>query len=277
MISNSVIAMIILNLFICFILPVVVFIFLQIKYKKTFKPFLLGALAFFISQIVLRIPIINNYLPHFVWYNVFQIKYPYLYWIFLGLTAGIFEEVMRLIVIKLFMKRNHRYIDSITFGLGHGAIEAMIITGISFINVLIFSIMINNGTFDLNLSKLDNATLNNIYNQCTNLTAFNAIIGGIERIIAMGIHIGLTVMIFEGVIKKKSFKYLIFAILIHAAIDSSIGFMSQMFGFSTIAMEAVFGLISLILMFYVIKAKNRINWHRENEIKKYEITNIKYD
>ncbi|GEM_PF-251336 len=277
MVSNLTIVMIILNLFICFILPIVVFIFLQIKYKKTFLPFLLGALAFFISQIVLRIPIITNYLPHFVWYNVFQIKYPYLYWIFLGLTAGIFEEVSRLFFIKLFMRRNHRYVDSITFGLGHGAIEAMLITGLVNINILIFSIMINNGTFDSNLFKLDSVTLSNVYYQCTNLTALNAIMSGIERIIAMGIHIGLTVVIFEGVLKKKSFKYLIFAILIHAAIDSSIGFMSQMFGFSAIAMEAVFGLISLVLMLYVIKAKNRLNWHRENEIKKYEITNIKYD
>lgn len=262
-VSNSVIAMISLNLFICFILPIIVFIFLQKKYKKMFKSFLLGALAFFIAQIILRIPIINNFLPKFFWYNVFQVQYPYLYWIFLGLTAGIFEEVFRLFFIKMFMKRNHRFIDSISFGLGHGAIEAMIITGLSNVNILIFTLMINNGSLYLNRFNLPQSTLDTIFYQCTNLTGFDVILGGIERIIAMGIHIGLTVLIFEGIIKKKSFKYLILAILIHAAIDSSIGFMSQMFGFSAIKMEIILGFISFALVFYVFKAKNRVNWNME--------------
>ncbi len=263
MVSNSVIAMITLDLFICFVLPIIVFVFIQRRYKKTFKSFILGALAFFISQIVLRIPIINSLLPQFAWYNVFQIKYPYLYWIFLGLTAGIFEEIGRLILIKLFMKKNQRFIDGITFGLGHGAIEAMIITGLSFVNILIFSIMINTGTFEANLSNLPQATVSAIYYQCTSLTPLNTIIGGIERIIAMGIHIGLTMIIFEGVRKNKTCLYLIIAILVHGAIDASIGFMSQMFGFSTLAMEVVFAVISISLMIYVFKSKKRVKWQED--------------
>ncbi len=263
MVSNSVIAMIILDLLICFVLPIIVFVFIQRRYKKTFKSFILGALAFFISQIVLRIPIINSLLPQFAWYNVFQIKYPYLYWIFLGLTAGIFEEIGRLILIKLFMKKNQRFIDGITFGLGHGAIEAMIITGLSFVNILIFSIMINTGTFEANLSNLPQTTVSAIYYQCTSLTPLNTILGGIERIIAMGIHIGLTMIIFKGVRKNKSCLYLIIAILVHGAIDASIGFMSQMIGFSTLAMEVVFAVISISLMVYVFKSKKRVKWQED--------------
>ncbi len=263
MVSNSVVAMIILDLFICFILPIIVFVLIQRRYKKTFKSFILGALAFFISQIVLRIPVINSLLPQFAWYNVFQIKYPYLYWIFLGLTAGIFEEIGRLILIKLFMKKNQRYIDGITFGLGHGAIEAMLITGLSFVNILIFSIMINTGTFEANLADLPQATVNAIYYQCTSLTPLSTILGGIERIIAMGIHIGLTIIIFEGVRKNKSCLCLIIAILVHGAIDASIGFMSQMFGFSTLTMEVVFAVISISLMVYVFKSKKRVKWQED--------------
>ena len=265
MISNSVIAMLILDLIICFILPVLAFVFIQRKFKKTFKAFILGALAFFISQIVLRIPIINAVLPQFAWYNVFQIKYPYLYWIFLGLTAGIFEEIGRLVLIKLFMKKNQRFIDGITFGLGHGAIEAMLITGLTFINLLVFSIMINSGTLEANLSNLPQATVNAIYAQCTRMTPLDAILGGIERIIAMGIHIGLTMIVFEGVRKNKALLYLIIAILVHGVIDASIGFMSQMFGFSTLAMEFVFAAISISLMIYVFYSKKRIKWQEDKD------------
>ncbi len=264
MVSNSVIAMLVLDLVICFILPVVIFIFIQKKYKKSVKVFLLGALAFFVSQIVLRIPIINNILPQFTWYIAFQIKYPYLYWIFLGLTAGIFEELGRLILIKFFMKKNRRFIDSISFGLGHGAIEAMIITGITYITMLVFAIMINTGGIGAKLN-LPQEAINAIYAQITALSPLDAIMGGIERIIAMGIHIGLTVIIFEGVIKNKAAIYFIIAVLIHAAIDSSIGFMSQMFGFSVLAMEAVFAVMSAALMLYVYRAR-RVNWHEENNI-----------
>lgn len=264
MVSNLVITMLILDLIICFILPILVFVFIQRKYKKTFKAFILGALAFLISQIVLRIPIINTILPQFAWYNVFQIKYPYLSWIFLGLTAGIFEEIGRVVLIKIYMKKNQRFIDGITFGLGHGAIEAMLITGLTFINLLIFSIMINNGTFEANLVNLPQSTVSAIYNSCYFMTPLDAILGGIERIIAMGIHIGLTMIIFEGVRKNKTILYLIIAILVHGAIDASIGFMSQMFGFSTLEMEVVFGIISIALMIYVFKAKNRVRWQEEN-------------
>lgn len=267
MVSNSVIAMLVLDLVICFILPVVIFIFIQKKYKKSLKAFLLGASAFFVSQIVLRIPIINNILPQFTWYIAFQMKYPYLYWIFLGLTAGIFEELGRLILIKFFMKKNRRFIDSISFGLGHGAIEAMLITGITYITMLVFAIMINTGTLEAKLSNLPQAAINAIYTQCTGLSPLDAIMGGIERIIAMGIHIGLTVIIFEGVVKNKATIYFIIAVLIHAVIDSSIGFMSQMFGFSIITMEAVFAIMSAALILYVYKAKRRVNWHEENNIK----------
>ena len=265
MVSNSVLAMIIIDLFICFILPVVAFIFIQKKYKKTFKAFLLGALAFFVSQIVLRIPIINNFLPQFAWYSVFQMKYPYLFWIFLGLTAGIFEEVARLLIIKFWMKKNQRYIDGIAFGLGHGAIEAMIITGISLINLLIISILINKGALEASFSNLPKATLDLMYTQCSSLTPLNTILGGIERILAMGMHIGFTMIVFEGIRKNKAGVYLSAAILLHGAIDASIGFMTQMFGFSTLAMECVFAVISIGLLFYTYKAKKRVNWMESEE------------
>jgi len=79
----------------------------------------------------------------------------------------------------------------------------------------------------------------------------------------MGIHIGLTMIIFKGVRKNKSCLYLIIAILVHGAIDASIGFMSQMFGFSTLAMEVVFAVISISLMVYVFKSKKRVKWQED--------------
>ncbi|QSX05221.1 YhfC family intramembrane metalloprotease [Sedimentibacter sp. zth1] len=266
MISNSALLALVLDLIICFVIPIAVFIVIQLKCKKAFKAFSFGALAFFISQIVLRIPIITSLLPCFEWYTIFQDKYPYLYWIFLGLTAGIFEEVARFIFIKYFMKKNQRYIDGISFGLGHGAIEAILITGVSFATILVYSIMINNGTFVSNTVSIPKATADAIYTQCINLTFTNAILGGVERIFSMCIHIGLTMIVFIGVRNNKSFIYLIIAILVHGTIDSSIGLMSQMLGFSTIAMEAVFGAIAIVLVIYSLCIKKRNIWQANCEI-----------
>lgn len=129
-------------------IPLGILIYFAIKKKQFIKPFLVGALVFLVSQVVLRIPLLNGVLAKMDWFYNMSVLNPILYAVFLGLTAGIFEEVGRVIGFEAGLKKNRTWHDGIAFGLGHGGIEAIIFAGISSIQNLYVLFTLNNGTFN---------------------------------------------------------------------------------------------------------------------------------
>ena len=256
-ISTGIIGALICGLLICFLLPIVGFIYSKIRYKKITKPFLFGMVTFFVSQIVLRIPIIQVVLPKFDWYNIFAAKYYYLYCILLALSAGVFEEVGRFIVIKYFLKKNRRYGDGIAFGFGHGGIEAILIVGISYINMLVYSLANNNGTLDTLLTGAPQATIDSVYAVLTGLTASSVLLGAVERVIAIAMHIGMTMIVYMGFAKKKEVAYLGAAILVHTIVDSLCGILPKL-GINGFALEVVFGVCAALLVWYTLRMKSQM-------------------
>ena len=65
------------------------------KLQKYIYIFILGFLCFFISQILLRIPILTNYVYKNINFTIYQIKNPLLTGILIAISAGVFEEVFR--------------------------------------------------------------------------------------------------------------------------------------------------------------------------------------
>ena len=126
----------IISALIAFIVPILMLIYHIIYKKQRLKPFIVGVLVFFISQIVLRLPILSYVLPNQLWYMRISLN-PYLYSIFLGLTAGIFEEIGRYIGFKYFLKNNQKYDDGLSFGFGHWGVEALFIVGINAVVIFI--------------------------------------------------------------------------------------------------------------------------------------------
>lgn len=168
---------------ICFVLPGIIFFVLQRK-QSVIVPFLVGALVFFISQMVLRIPLLgllSQQLSFQLW-----ILNTIPYFLFLAITAGLFEEIGRWIGFHCIKKHWSLY-DALAFGLGHGAIEAILLTGIPVL-------------------------------QTSGLMFQDVFAGGIERISAMMIHIAFTLLVWKGV-KHKRVCYLLYAILGHAVFD----------------------------------------------------------
>ena len=73
---------------ICYGLPAAGLILLARKRKTAGKAFAWGAAAFVVSQLLIRIPLLQLVLPNFSWFAVMQL-YPWRYGLFLGLTAGL--------------------------------------------------------------------------------------------------------------------------------------------------------------------------------------------
>lgn len=164
-------------------------------YKKRYIPFGLGIIAFVVSQILLRIPLMQYLGQNSLAYSMFQATQPVLFAILIGLSAGVFEELARFIAIKYVMKQRD-WQSGFLFGIGHGGIEAVLFVGISALSLLFSPAIIFGG---------------DLY-----------VIGGIERFFAMLLHIGLSLIVLQGVVRKK-FLYIIVAILVHGFVDALVG------------------------------------------------------
>jgi uncharacterized membrane protein YhfC len=241
----------IINIIICFGIPIGYLIYLIMTKRKNLKSYFCGALVFLISQIFLRIPIIQNVLPKMNWYISLTAFYPIIYCIFLGITAGIFEEVGRFLGFRFLLKKNRTWRDGIAFGIGHGGIEAILFTGISSIRNLIFLVALNQGNFDSNKFGISEDQIRRMFESITNI---NVLFAGIERISAITIHVGLSLMVLYGINSRRK-AYLFLAVLIHGIIDSLLGILLQ-FGLPLYAIELWCVICAVMLLLYSIRTKN---------------------
>ncbi|MEG2769935.1 MAG: YhfC family glutamic-type intramembrane protease, partial [Oscillospiraceae bacterium] len=155
---------------------------------------------------------------------------PVLNGLFLAVTAAIFEEFGRYIVMKLFLKKRRRFYDAVSFGFGHGGIEAILFVGI---NTLATFLMY--GTLMA--------------------SAENVFLSGVERLGTMVFHIFMSVLVMYSVSAKKPI-YLVFALLAHTAVDF---FLPQMMraGVNIWLIEGLNILVALVCLVLIVMFKNK--------------------
>lgn len=235
---------------ICF--PIGLAIYFYKKDRVSISVIFLGALTFTVFQILTRIPILN-YIQSQQWFIEFSSNFALL-WIFLGLTAGVFEELGRFIMYKLFMKKKLSRSNAIAFGIGHGGIEAVLLLSIPMVNNIVLSIMINNGIFAEKIAPtLPLAQAIQIKNALTSTAPYMFAMGGIERILAIVIQIAFSVLVMYGV-KTGKFRYVVYAILAHMLVDTPIGFLSKA-GVGIWGIEAFVAVCAMIGYIYIKKSK----------------------
>jgi uncharacterized membrane protein YhfC len=189
-------------------------------YRKGAKilPVILGAAAFVVFAMGLENII------HIVVFKNFNIREkPLIYIIYGVLMAGLFEETARLIVYNILKKKNYRgLLTAISYGIGHGGIEAVIIGGISLISSIVFSIMINTGGIEAITVVMEGEKLARMTAQL-NILVFTAphlfLVSGIERVFAVFIQMGLSIVMFYAVFAKGKMWLYPAAIGVHALID----------------------------------------------------------
>ncbi len=250
MVSFGVILGLSISLIVCIALPVVPFIVMQVKRQHIGRAFLFGVLAFFISQIVLRIPLLRL-IGQTMWFQTLAMN-PVPYGLFLGVTAGLFEEFARFLACGLLLKRNRRYVDAAAFGFGHGGIEAILLAGLPLLSSLIMVAALNNGTLDTIVGQAQAQT---VASQLSALTPLMSSLGGVERILAVCIHLGLSILVFLGFAKNKPWRYLLIAILLHAVVDASVVIVPAYVKMDALGLEAMVAVFALALLAWGLWAK----------------------
>lgn len=235
-------------------LPVGLIVYFMIRKKFVWQPVAVGVLVFMISQIFLRIPL-QMRLSQSEWFQS-MMSNTLLYGLFLGLTAGLFEELGRFIGLKRMPKRR-AFWDAIGMGLGHGGIEALII-GMQILNNLTIAQAINDGSIYTLYANADQTLVAQMIEVLTKTESYVFLLSGIERICAITIQIGFTVLIMKAV-RKKDFKFVLLAIALHTLVDAPLAILAQ---YGMLVTEGYVVICAVIAFMFILRCAKE-NWQAD--------------
>ena len=178
------------------ILTIILLIIWKFISRYDVKPFVIGALCFFISALVLESLFHSLVLGMDTPISRAINNSTFLYVLYGSLTAGVFEEVGRLIGFKYFLRNDNKKEASIMYGIGHGGIEAIMLVGVPF--VLYWAIL-------KGLIPVDATTEMQLKPILSSLTSFQIIMTMLERTYALFFHIALSIIVFISVHHKSRF------------------------------------------------------------------------
>lgn len=183
---------------------------------------LVGAGVFFVFALLLE-PILHQVVLKGPFGDIISGNTWY-YALYGGLAAGIFEETGRFLGMKFLLKKEPTgALPAVAYGVGHGGMEMLMIFGITMISNIVVSLMINAGQVDTILSAVPAETREQVeaqFAQLQDLHAGQLLLGLWERISALILQLGLSIIVWTAV--RKGGKWLWFfpaAILLHALVD----------------------------------------------------------
>jgi uncharacterized membrane protein YhfC len=225
------------------LLPILLWIYFTRRFGLSWKLVLAGGLTFIAAQ-VLHIPLV-------IGMGTFLQSLPLLAnAILLGLLAGIFEETARYVLFNYILKNVKSWKEGLLVGLGHGGTEAILL-GISVAATLVFMLNYRN----LDLSTVPGIPADQLEAAKQQVAAFwstpwyMALMGFVERIFAICLHVTLSVMVLYAVVYRKRLWFWL-ALLWHASVDAVAVYVGQEAGILAVeGLVAIFAIISLWIVF----------------------------
>lgn len=203
-----------------FLLPAAAYFIVRKKWGGKKLPFFIGCAVMFLfaftleqllHAVVLSLPIGEKLTG-----NIF------LYALYGGFAAGIFEETGRFVAFSTILKRcRDDDANALVYGAGHGGFEAFYILVVGMVGNLVLSIMLNCGmvgVLTMGVPADAMPTLEAAFAQLANTPAWMFLVGGVERISAIIGHMGMSVLVWFGAKNKKIGLYLL-SILCHALLN----------------------------------------------------------
>ena len=221
-------------------LPIAFFIVFRIRLKISYKAAVAGIVVFIVFTQILE-KLMHWYLLVLNPATAAFLKQPVVYGLYGGLAAGVFEETGRFLAFLLVLKELRRWQDGLAYGLGHGGIESILLGGLGMFGNLTEAVMINTGAFDKMLASYQGQTLLQLEKvKSTLVGAAPALfaVTGLERAMALCVQVALSIFLLYG-IKTKKYVFLLYAILIHAAVD----FPAALYQVGKLSLWAVEGIV----------------------------------
>ncbi len=247
-------------------MPAILFIIFRRKAKADISPFFIGCAVMIVAVFILEATV--NRFVFSSGAGSFMRENIWLYAVYGGLMAGIFEETGRFTAIRLMLRKSKDSIgrkqNALMYGAGHGGLEAVATLGIPMLGNIFYSVIINSGKQDTVMSSLSGDALvrmQQIFSSLANTPPAYFLAGSAERFFALVLQISLSVIVFRAAVwsaADKKFLWLYpIAILIHSFVDFVTLSMSRQ-GVSVIMMESVIALLALSVAVIAKKVWNSL-------------------
>jgi len=256
------------------IAPLVIAVIWKTRKNEPFQTIIVGAVTFLLFALILEKPIQNvlafptamGLSDHAV--SRFLNANPVFLALVAGLFPGVFEETGRLVAFKTVLKKRRNRETSISYGIGHGGFEIMLILALTYIQYIAYAVMINTGTFGAVIDQVKAqapeqlASVETIVGLLTGFSFADLFVAIIERIFAVLFHIGASILVFYACRDKKRFWLYPLAIVLHTGMDY-IGALSifHIISISAWALEgftAVFGLLTFFGAYHLLYKKDNV-------------------
>jgi uncharacterized membrane protein YhfC len=199
--------------------PIALLIIFHKKYGAKIVPALVGAAAFVVFAMVLERILHQLVLKPEANGSTWMMGYPILYMLYGSIAAGVFEETGRFLSFKLLKRRYGGIGTGLSYGVGHGGIEAILLGGIAMINAIAMSVLANSGNAASLTSGPNGALITAQIQSLASTVPAMFLLPGFERLCAVTIHISLSVIVFYSVYENRRLWLYPAAILLHALID----------------------------------------------------------
>lgn len=226
-------------------------VYLTRKYNLGWRLYWIGAALFIIAQIF-HIPfnllvdrlIRNGILPTVP--EQYQLLFSA---IFLGLSAGLFEEITRYAGLRWWAKDTRSWARGLLFGSGWGGMEAIIFFIIPLLLNYVIFLALRTQDLSSMLPPEQLAPLQDGLDMFWGVAWYDSLLGAVERILVLPIQIAFTILVLQVFIRRQS-RWLWFAIIWHALLDAVAVVGVRTWGaYITEALVLIFSLASLGMIF----------------------------
>ena len=239
-------------------IPICLSVYLVRKHHAKLSTILIGAGTFILFALVLESIMHQLVLkgPHgaSILNNTFR------YAIYGGLAAGVFEEPGRFLSMKFLMKKEPSApLPGVAYGIGHGGVEMLIVFGITMINNLAISALVNAEQTDIIFSEVPDDAVAQLQAQLDQLQTIGAgtlLIGLWERFSALVLHLGLSMLVWEAVRKGGKWLWLFpAAIALHAIVDAGAVLLQKSAGMVPLELIVTSEAIAVAAIGYMLSKK----------------------
>ena len=172
----------------------------------------------------------------------------------LCLTSGLFEEGARYLGYRLALPGARRWQDGVTYGLGHGGCEAILL-GALVVSTFIAMLPLKGATLASLPRGLDASTKAMVLQQVQSywgMPAHLPLLGGMERLSAMCFHVAMALLVLRAV-RTARVSLLLLAMALHAGLNGAAVLASRLAG--PVAAELLLALVAGICVWGSLQAR----------------------
>lgn len=199
--------------------PVALLVWVRRRHRGGFVPVIAGAAVFclFVFVLEIRFAVWVAGTPAGAWLQGNRAVYS----LYGGLLAGVFEETGRLFALLLLCRRYRGVQHGIAYGIGHGGVEAVLLTGLSMASSVAFALHARFAGMDRAMQAF--GVSGDALARLLETPPAALLVTGIERLFAIALHIALSVLVYLAVTRRGRFRLFWLAIALHALADFPAG------------------------------------------------------